>query len=201
MLSSEYIGKKLAAEKNLADGAYRRALQDMYALDQCHCGNEELLWMEAINSYVPGSPDNVITERQLHCLLCRMDVTGGVEAPPVTPPGPPVPVVTFRADWAWMAGDPYEALLIADTIVYNGGGDFVSGSDIFADLRSAPTNYYNVIRYPLSEPVKDEWFNDVFNYGVLPDSNYREPLVLHGYRYIVSRIALTLNPAELTKFY
>jgi hypothetical protein len=204
MLNSEYIAKMGVAHKNFAEKAYQRALQDIYAIDPCHCGNEDLLWMMALESYVPGSPSNLITEHQLHCLLCRMKVTGAVDAANIVvppPPDPPPVPVTFLAEWAWMADDPYPALQVQDDIVYLGSGNFVTGGNIFADLRSAPTNSYNVIRYPLAEPAKTQWYNDVFNYGTLPDSNYREPIVLHGYRYVVSRIALTLNPAELTKIF
>jgi len=201
MLSREYEGKMAVARQNFADKAYERALQEMYALDPCHCGNEQVLWMFALEEYEPGAPVNTITERQLHGLFCRMDVTGSIEVegpPPVIIPTPPV---TFLAEWAWMATDPYPGILVADNIVYNGSSNFVTGANIFADLRPAPSNSYNVIRYPLSEPAKSQWYNDIFNYGTLPDSNYREALEMHGYRYIVSRLALTLNPAELTKFF
>jgi hypothetical protein len=199
MLTSEFDARYAAAEAKFMTDAHTDAVKQIFTMDNCPCKNVQLLWMFALDSYdsTPGAV-NILTERQLNGLFCRMNADGDV---PAVPDEETPPVVTFTAEWAWMEADPYAALLVEDTIVYNGSGQFVPGNPIFADLRSAPANNYHVIRYPVTESSKTQWRNDDFNYGVLPDSNYRAVFIAHGYKYIVSLIALTLNPVEYTKFY
>lgn len=204
MLAEEYDSRYAKAKAKFTNDAYLDAVKMAYTFEEeCWCHNLQLLWMFAIENYVPipGS-SNVTTDEQIHSLFCRMGADGlpdSIVTPPIVVP--PVPTPTFVVDWAWMPSDPYAPLLIADNIVYNNGSAFSVGSPIFADLRPSPPNYYVVVRYPVSETIKTQWLNDIFNYGFMPDSNFRAVFTAHGYQYIVSYVGLTLNNAELTKFF
>jgi hypothetical protein len=205
MLKQEYDIRYAKAQFKFMNDAWNDSVKMAFTMEeQCRCHNLQLLWMFAIENYdpIPGA-SNYVTDAQIHSLFCRMGSDGIPDAaikPPVTPT-PPVPIPTFKVDWAWMGADPYAALLIADDIVYNGSSDFALGSPIYADFRDSPPNYYHVLRYPVSETIKTSWSNDEYNYGLLPDSNFRAVFTAHGYQYIVSYVALTLNNDELTKFF
>jgi len=198
MLTLEYNARLAKAESNFQARAYEDLIRQIYTMETCNCGNLELLWMAALKYYIPGSASNIITEAELQCLFCRMGA--GMENI-VIPEAPPVVVTTFHADWAWVSVDPYAALFGGvDVLTYQGGGDFVSGNPIVADFRPSGINQYLVVRYDPAQSDKTTWYNDQFNYGTLPDSNFRSVFAASGYKYIVSRLALSLNPGEFTRF-
>jgi hypothetical protein len=200
MLTTEYNARMELARAKFAEKSYADGVKHIFTMENCGCGNLQLLWMLALESYdpTPGAT-NILTEAQLQCLFCRMGADGAIELPatPVTP----APAITFEAQWAWMPSDPYAALLIADGITYQGSGTFTDGAPINADFRPAPSNQYMVVRYPTSQTLKTEWEHDIFNYGTLPDSNWRTAFTAYGYNYMVSYVALTLTPDHLTKFF
>src|SRR4249919_520249 len=72
-------------------------------------------------------------------------------------------VVTFTADWGW-SQTKFTLDMVAD-FDYQGSGTFKPGDDIRAEYGLAPDDYYLIIRYPVSEAVKTQWFNTNFNYG------------------------------------
>jgi hypothetical protein len=200
MLKTEFDIRYAAAESKLMSRAYEDGIKQIFTMENCDCANMQELWMFALGSYdtTPGAV-NILSERELQCLFCRMDADGALENLPTTPTPPP-PVTLFTYDWAWMADDPYADLLIADNITYQGSAQAAPGSPLQADFRTMPNNYFNVVRYPVTESNKTEWIHNQFNYGVLPDQNYREVFTAHGYKYIVSRIALTFTAEDYTKF-
>jgi hypothetical protein len=201
MLKKEFDIRMASAEKNYLDNIQKDLTKQRYAMEMCNCHNVDALWMFALNSYNPLSPSNTLTEAQVQCLFCRMgaELTDeSIVVPDIEEP----PIPTFQAQWGWFATNPYNAIFEGgDPLTYQGSGSFFEGADIFADYRSAPSNQYLVLRYPLTEIVKTQWYNDVFNYGAVPDSNFLSPISANGFRYIISRVGLTLNPAQLTKFY
>jgi hypothetical protein len=200
MLTSEFEARLALARDKFMGKGYSDAVKHIFTMENCGCGNLQLLWMFALESYdpTPGAP-NILTEKQLQCLLCRMDADGAIELP--STPVVPEPVPTLLVEWAWMSDDPYAALLIADNITYLGSSTFTDGAQIVTDLRAAPVNQYFVVRYPASQSLKTEWEHDIFNYGTLPDSNFRAAFAAHGYHYIVSYVGLTLTADHFTKFF
>lgn len=201
MLKAEFDKRYAAAEAKMMQRSYEDAIKEIFTMDNCTCANAQVLWMFALDSYntAPGAA-NILTDRQLHCLFCRMGADGQVIDLPGTPT-PPVPADLFTYEWAWMADDPYNDLLVADNIVYQGSAQLPVGSPLQVDFRTMPSNYFNVVRYPTTETNKTEWIHNQFNYGVLPDQNYREVFTAHGYKYIVSRVALTFTADDYTKFF
>lgn len=113
----------------------------------------------------------------------------------------PAPAVTqFNAFWGWQATDPFASVLAGTFNSFQGNGFFNLGAPIAADFRSAPTQQYWIMREPSSEPLKNNWFNTVTNYGFMPDSSFRDPVDVGGFRYYVGRIPFDLDPGALTTF-
>lgn len=52
---------------------------------------------------------------------------------------------------------------------------------------------YLVLKEPSTQPVKTTWINTIFNYGTMPDSVFRDPVIIGGVRYYVSRAPVVLN--------
>jgi hypothetical protein len=207
MLEQEYDSRYAKAEQKFMNTAQQDGVKWAFTMDTCGCNNLQLLWMFALQGYdpTPGA-SNVLTDRHVNALFCRMKsdnevvTPAGTTPPPVVIP-PPEPGPTFEAEWAWTDTDPYVDLIVSDELTYNGSGTFAEGADIYADFRTSGAAKYMVLRYPTTESNKVSWRNDQFNYGSIPDSNFQAGFTAHGYKYVVSRVPLTLNATELTKFY
>lgn len=200
MLTEEFNARLSAAQDKFHAQAYEDMVRKVHAMELKPCSNIQALWMFALESYnpVPGAV-NPLTERHLHGLFCRMGADGAVPVP--TPPPVLPPVLTFNANFAWVEVNPWPAITGGtDTTVYQVTQEVAVAGLMAFNIASVPINRYLVVRYPDTQPVKTAWNNDTFNYGTLPDSVFQAMHTGGGYRYIGTRIPVSLNPAQTLKF-
>jgi hypothetical protein len=123
----------------------------------------------------------------------------------VTPPVvvTPPPAVVFDADLLWTATDPFPFLTespFPDYPSYNTTVSLPEGRDILFPLTGLPAERYLVVRYPDTESVKTQWYHDIFNYGPIEDSVFREIFTNGGFSYIMTRNPVTFDPGKTLKF-
>lgn len=100
--------------------------------------------------------------------------------------------------------DPYPALSGGtDTLNYQITQNITHNNPITITwpLASA-NNQYEVLKVPIGESVKTAWFNTALNSGVLDptgDSVWRASITFGGYRYYISRVAMSLDSTVLTE--
>lgn len=89
----------------------------------------------------------------------------------------------------------------ANGINYQFHQDIISGSVSYGlNFTESADNKWLSVREPISEPIKTEWRNTSFNYGIIPDQVWLDAVEIAGYRYYVSRriVALQQNSPSIT---
>lgn len=109
----------------------------------------------------------------------------------------------LTAQWWFGPTDPFPAL--------SGGSDTLSyqvseiithnGAIVISYPSGAEDNQFNVLRYPDTENDKTVWVNTNSNQGTIPDGVMRQILNINGFKYIISRNAMSLDPVTTTLTY
>lgn len=111
----------------------------------------------------------------------------------------------LSAQWWWGPADPYPALSGgSDTLSYQISQSITHNAAIvinYSGQSGAENNQFNVLRYPNTENDKTTWVNTQLNQGSIPDSVMRAILNINGFKYIVSRNAMSLDPSVTTLTY
>lgn len=111
----------------------------------------------------------------------------------------------LTAQWWWGATDPFPALSGgSDTLMYQISETITHNAAIvvnYAAQSGAEDNQFNVLRYPDSENDKSIWVNTSLNQGTIPDGVMRAVLNINGFKYIISRVAMSLDPVTTTLTY
>lgn len=82
-----------------------------------------------------------------------------------------------------------------DNITYDGNVSITPGSPISIPFPvGASNNQFNVVKYSATESDKITWVNSPLNAGSIPDSVYRTIVSFGGFKYIISRNAMSLDP-------
>lgn len=109
------------------------------------------------------------------------------------------------AKWWWGPDDPFPALSAGtDNLTYQISQSITHNAPIVIDYSGQPgaeNNQFNVLRYPNGENDKTAWANASFNSGTIPDLVMREILNINGFKYIIARNAMTLDPINTTLTY
>ncbi len=112
---------------------------------------------------------------------------------------------SLTAQWWWGAADPFPALSGgSDTLSYQISQTITHNAPIVVDYSGQPgaeNNQFNVLRMPATENDKTAWANASFNSGTIPDLVMREILNINGFKYIIARNAMTLDPINTTLTY
>ncbi len=103
-------------------------------------------------------------------------------------------VETFVAEWGWR--QTKFTLDMVAAFDYQGSAVFKPGDDIRAEYGLAPDDNYLIIRYPVNEAVKTQWYNTPFNYGQIPDQVFMPPYVDDNYVYIWTRVPVALGDSQ-----
>lgn len=111
----------------------------------------------------------------------------------------------LTAQWWWGSADPFPALSGgSDTLSYQISESITHNSAIVVDYSGQPgaeDNQFNVLRYPNTENDKTIWVNTNSNQGNIPDSDMRAILNINGFKYVISRNAMSLDPVTTTLTY
>jgi len=109
----------------------------------------------------------------------------------------------LTAQWWYGPDDPYPALSGgSDTLSYQIDESISHNAAIVVNYPvGAQNNQFNVLRYPNDENDKTIWKNTDLNQGVIPDPTMRPILNILGYKYIVSRNAMSLDNVVTTMTY
>lgn len=111
----------------------------------------------------------------------------------------------LTAQWWWGATDPFPALSVgSDTLTYQISETITHNAAIvvnYATQSGAEDNQFNVLRYPDTENDKSIWVNTSLNQGTIPDGVMRAVLNINGFKYIISRVAMSLDPVTTTLTY
>jgi hypothetical protein len=71
----------------------------------------------------------------------------------------------------------------------------------YSSQPGAEDNQFNVLRYPNSENDKTIWKNTDSNQGTIPDFVMRPILNINGFKYVISKNAMSLDPITTTMTY
>src|SRR6266566_4819689 len=111
----------------------------------------------------------------------------------------------LTAQWWWGSADPFPALSGgSDTLTYQISETITHNAAIvvnYAGQPGAENNQFNVLRYPNTENDKTSWINTNSDQGNIPDSVMRDILNINGFKYIISRNAMSLDPITTTLTY
>lgn len=105
-------------------------------------------------------------------------------------------VSTYELLWSYFDEDPYSDIQ-NDTFLFNKTVP-IGITQYAMEFSSNATGKFLAIREPISEPVKTAWNNTNFNNGTFPDSVFRAPVIIDGYRFYVSRIPVVLDSQNTT---
>jgi len=98
----------------------------------------------------------------------------------------------------WYGSTDYRADLLAgvDNITYLGTFPIVDGEPLDVPFPvGASDNVYNITKYPENQSVKTSYDNHTPVVGFIPDSNYENVVSFGGFRYVFSRVEMSLNSA------
>ncbi len=99
--------------------------------------------------------------------------------------------------WGYYNTDPYAALVSGtDALTYQGNFNISNGANISVPFPAGANEKYWVVKVPSSQAAKPNWFNTNFNYGTIPDQVWQTSFVSGSWRYYVSRIPASLDPAS-----
>lgn len=88
---------------------------------------------------------------------------------------------------------PYLSIGV-DNVNFLGTFNIVDGQPLSVLFPSGAANNVNqVIRYPISQGPKSQWFNTVLNSGSLPDQAYRSIITIGSFLYICSRDEISID--------
>lgn len=111
----------------------------------------------------------------------------------------------LTAQWWWGNTDPFPALSGgSDTLSYQISEAITHNAAIvvnYAAQSGAEDNQFNVLRYPDTENDKTIWVNTSTSQGSIPDGVMRAILNINGFKYIISRNAMSLDPVTTTLTY
>jgi hypothetical protein len=98
--------------------------------------------------------------------------------------------------WYGSVNHVSELLSGVDNITYLGTFPISNGQDLEVPFPvGASDNVFNVTKYPQSQSVKTVYDNHTPVVGTIPDAFYEEVVTFGGFRYIFTRIEISLNPS------
>lgn len=110
-------------------------------------------------------------------------------------------VVNFRYGYADIPfGDGTGGTIDKTTFNYQYTGQLIEGQPLVTQFVGMPIDKYIAIQYPATESDKTTWQNTTSNYGNIPDSIMKPVVIVNDKKYILSRVAMTLNNAYTTVF-
>lgn len=102
---------------------------------------------------------------------------------------------TFKAYWSWSDSDPIT--LPGGFASYDfsrsntDSNTFIHDSDII--IKPHNKAQYLIVKYPITEPNKTEWFSTSFNSGQIPDQVFLSIKESGDFKYIISRETVVLQ--------
>ncbi len=108
------------------------------------------------------------------------------------------PTITF----GYNTSDPYIDNTTVPVINAQSSFTIQHNADISINPPSYMVDQFLILKVPASEPIITKWFNTSFNNGDIPDFAWREPFVVGGFRYYVTRNAagFAFDPTTPIKF-
>lgn len=98
---------------------------------------------------------------------------------------------TALIEWGYFDTDPL-ATVDSETMQFSLA--YPSGVNYFSlNFTNAANLKWLVVKEPATQPAKTTWINTIFNYGTVPDSVFRAPVIIGGFRYYVSREPVVLD--------
>lgn len=94
-------------------------------------------------------------------------------------------------EWGYFDTDPFATVsskVMQFSLLYPNGSNILN-----LNFTNAANLKWLVVKEPSTQPVKTSWENTVFNYGTVPDSVFRTPVIISGERYYVSRAPVVLE--------
>lgn len=113
----------------------------------------------------------------------------------------------LAGNWWWGPADPFPALSGgSDTLVYQITQNITHNAPVVINYAAQPgaeNNQFNVLRVPNTENDYTTWVNTAFNQGTIgpPDPIMRAILNINGFKYVISRVAMTLDAVTTTLTY
>lgn len=109
----------------------------------------------------------------------------------------------LTGQWWFGATDPFPALSGgSDTLTYQVSQSITHNAPVIVNYPSgAEDNQYNVLRVPNTENDYTIWKNTDANQGNIPDGVMRAILNINGFKYVISRNAMSLDPITTTLTY
>lgn len=102
-------------------------------------------------------------------------------------------LLTMRYGWS-------ETPIDLPTFDYQYSGTFIQGQALTTQFIGMPLNVYIAVEYPDGESDKETWMNTEANYGQIPDFVMNPIEHIGNYKYISSRIQMTLDNLFTTIF-
>lgn len=100
----------------------------------------------------------------------------------------------FALQYGWFEENPYMEIQDAEFLFTKELAPGVTGYSM--DFEAS--GKYLAVKEPSDEGAKSTWANTNFNYGVFPDQVFRDPVIISGSRYYVSRKPVELSNTIIT---
>lgn len=111
----------------------------------------------------------------------------------------------LQALWWWGPDDPFPDLSGgSDTLSYQITQNITHNAPVIIDYSSQPgaeNNQFNVLKVPNTENDYTTWKNTDSNLGAIPDSVMRPILNINGFKYVITRNAMSLDALITTLTY
>jgi len=172
----------------------------------CGCGNTDANanYAEAVTIYQEISID-IEANETADTYLLQTDLTilfycqdnrmhTGAIIPPYGGGGDTFPVFA-----TWVDTDPYTQLQTSDNLSYQFTGTMSANNPVvFNTTGGGGGNHFYVFKFPASRNNKTLWKNTELNQGTIPDAVMRDIFITNGFKYVVSRASIALDPTQST---
>lgn len=108
---------------------------------------------------------------------------------------------SLSLQWWFGPADPFPDLSVGiDTLSYQISQAFANPA-VINYPSGAENNQFNVLRYPSTQNDFTVWVNVQTNQGTIPDFVMRPILNINGFKYVISKNAMSLDPITTTLTY
>lgn len=140
--------------------------------------------INALDMQVDRGVYDMVTDTLATCVIGAL---GGTEGE----------VTGVEIRFGYFTTDPNINTNLLPSLAYQFSQEVATDAQTYAlDFTNNATNHYLVVEEPEYAPIKTEWSSTPLNGGQIPDSVFRDPVVMASKRYYYSRILVQIEEGK-----